>query len=233
MNANEWIDLVFRSDVGMAASSPEGILLILLLSFTIGQVVGWIYMWSHDSLSYSKTFVASLAVIPVIVAMMMQLMSSSIVVAFGLLAVFAVVRFRNVLKDTRDTTFILWVIVEGMAVGTLRYSTAVIGLLFVAVVLLYLRVTAFGSRRRFDATLSLRLTGDLAEGWPQLREVLRRHALRSQLASERPLANEGVDLSYHVQLRNPARGDEMQSDVQRLAGVEHVSFYLRSDDGEI
>ena len=49
------------------------------------------------------------------------------VIAFGLLAVFAVVRFRNVLKDTRDTTFILWAIVQGMGAGTYRYATTIIG----------------------------------------------------------------------------------------------------------
>ena len=33
---------------------------------------------------------------------------------------FGVVRFRNVLKDTRDTIFILWAIMEGVAIGTTR-----------------------------------------------------------------------------------------------------------------
>ncbi len=48
-------------------------------------------------------------------------------IAFGLLAVFGMIRFRNVLKDTRDTTFILWTVMEGMTVGTMRFSTALVG----------------------------------------------------------------------------------------------------------
>ena len=148
---NNWFDLVLHSDMGGSAGSPETIAFILLLSFVVGHLIAWVYMWTHQVLSYSQTFVASIVVLPPIVAMMMSLMSGSIVVAFGLLAVFAVVRFRNVLKDTRDTSFVLWAIVEGMSVGTMRYTSAVIGVLFIGLVLLYLRTTSFGSRHRFDA----------------------------------------------------------------------------------
>ena len=92
---------------------PEGSLFLLILAFVIGQVIGWTYMYTHRVLSYSQTFTASLVVLPVLVALMMMLMSGSVIIAFGLLAVFAVVRFRNVLKDTRDTCYVLWAIVEG------------------------------------------------------------------------------------------------------------------------
>ena len=37
--------------------------------------------------------------------MTMMLLAGNLLVAIGLLSVFAMIRFRNVLKDTRDTTF--------------------------------------------------------------------------------------------------------------------------------
>jgi len=229
----DWIDMLFHSDYGAAPTSPDTALLVLLLSFVIGQFIGWIYMWTHRGLSYSQTFVASLVTIPVIVAMMMMLMAGSIVVAFGLLAVFAVVRFRNVLKDTRDTTFILWAIMEGLGVGTLRYSTSLIGALGVAAVLLYLRVTAFGTRHRYDAVLSLQLTGDLAGGLAKLKEIIARYTTRAQLASERRLTDEGLDLSYRLLLRDPDRIDEFQWALKQTEGFERVSLFMREDEAEI
>src|SRR5262245_58474872 len=96
-----------------------------LLAFSAGMWIGFVYMWTHEALSYSRTFVGALASLPLIVAMLMAAMSGSLVVAFGLFAVFGVVRFRNVLKDTRDTTFILWAVMEGLATGTTRFSLAV------------------------------------------------------------------------------------------------------------
>src|SRR5262249_27096815 len=124
---NEWFDFLTHGDTGYTTVGADTALLVLLLAFCIGHVIGWVYMTTHIGLSYSQMYVASLAVIPAIVALVMALMAGDIIIAVGLLAVVGVVRFRNVLKDTRDTTFILWAIVEGMAVGTLRYSTALVG----------------------------------------------------------------------------------------------------------
>jgi hypothetical protein len=230
---NDWLNMLFSGDYGPAPGSAETALFVILLSFVIGQFIGWVYMWTHHGLSYSQSFVASLVSIPVIVGLMMILMSGSIVVAFGLLAVFAVVRFRNVLKDTRDTTFILWAIMEGLGVGTMRYSTALIGALGVAVVLLYLRMTSFGSRHRYDAVLSLQLTGDLAGGLARLKELLHRYCARARLASERRLTDEGLDLSYRLLLRDPGRLDDLQWALKQTEGLERVSLFLHEEEAEI
>ncbi|HUT10022.1 MAG TPA: DUF4956 domain-containing protein [Thermoguttaceae bacterium] len=230
---NDFVNTLFQSDYGTMPGGVGTALFTLLFAFVVGQFVGWIYMWTHKGLSYSQTFVASLVAIPVIVAMMMMLMAGSIAFAFGLLAVFAVVRFRNVLKDTRDTTFILWAIMEGLGIGTLRYSTALIAAAGIGLVLVYLRVTSFGSRHRYDAVLTLQLTGDLVSGVAKLKEILRRHSSRVRLTSERKLTDEGLDLSYRLLLRDPARYDELQWALKQTEGFQSVSLFLREDESEI
>ena len=168
---NNWLDTFLHGDFGASTVSPDLVLLALLMAFALGHVIGWVYMATHVGLSYSQMFVASLVVLPAIVALVMALMAGDIVIAFGLLAVFAVVRFRNVLKDTRDTTFILWAIVEGMAVGTLRFTTAVLGVAGVSLIFLYLRATLFGIRHRYDVVVSLQL--ERADAVRRLQEILR------------------------------------------------------------
>jgi hypothetical protein len=229
---NEFLEGLFRADFGQAAGGPETALFVVLLSFAMGQLIGWIYMWTHQSLSYSRTFVASLVVLPLLVAVMMMLMAGGIIVAFGLLAVFAVVRFRNVLKDTRDTSFILWAILQGLAVGTFRYSTATIAVVAVSLVLLYLRFTSFGSRHRYDAVVSLRLTGDLAGGVTRLNRILNRHCVRNEVTGDRKVSDLGVDLSYRVLLRDTARSDELDWDLRQTEGIEDVTVFLRKDESE-
>jgi len=229
----EWIQTMLDSDVGGLGGGLEAGLLVLLLSFVVGHIIGWVYMWTHRGLSYSRMFVTSLVVLPVIVALVMILMAGNIYIAFGLLAVFAVVRFRNVLKDTRDTTFILWAIVEGLAVGTQRFTMAMVGAFCVSAMFAYLRLTSFGSRHRYDAVLSLQLTGDLAGGLDALKRVLRRHTLRSELASERRLTHQGLDLSYRLLLRNPTRSVQLQLELEATEGVDHVALYMREEESEI
>jgi hypothetical protein len=231
---NDWVDIVLHSDYGPPPlGGSESILFSMLLAFAVGHFVGFVYMWTHEAISYSRTFVMSLVVLPLIVAIMMIAMAGSILVAFGLLAVFGVVRFRNVLKDTRDTLFILWAIMEGLTVGTMRYSTSLLGALGVAAVMLYLRTTSFGTRHRYDAVLTLRVSGDLVAGNAALKQVLHQHSTRAFLASERRVTDGGVDITYRLLLRDPSRFEELQSALTQREGFGNVSVFLHDDEAEI
>lgn len=223
---SNWVDLLFYSDYD-SISSPEQALFLLVLAFVIGQMIGWTYMYTHRVLSYSQTFTSSLVVMPVLVALMMMLMAGSMFIAFGLLAVFAVVRFRNVLKDTRDTSYILWAIIEGMAVGTRQESIALIGALVVIVISIYLRITQFGSRQRYDVVLNLLCAADV-----NLNTVLKRHSRKTQLAASRKVGD-GLDMSYRLQLRDPSRSHELQTELENTEGVERVSLFMREDESEV
>jgi uncharacterized membrane protein YhiD involved in acid resistance len=144
-----------------------------------------------------------------------------------------VVRFRNVLKDTRDTSFVLWVIMEGMAIGTERFSTAILGAVGIAAAFLLLRSMSFGLRNRYDAVLSLRLTGDVPLRMQDLKRVLQRHATRLQLASERRATVEGTDVTYRLLLRDTSRSSELQDELAKTEGVQNVAVYMHEDEAEI
>jgi hypothetical protein len=206
--------------------------LVLLVSFCVGHVIAWAYMWTHRGVSYTQGFVVSLVTIPVIMAFVMSLLSSNITIAFGLLAVFAVVRFRNVLKDTRDTVFVLWAISEGLAVGTLHFGIAILGCVAIALIHLYLSATAFGRRLHYDVVLMLRLTGG-AETIDGLKAILLRHSSKTELASQRSLSEQEHQLSYRLLLRNPSRSGELVTELNTTGGVDGVSLHVREDELEL
>src|SRR5438067_11012766 len=148
------IDSLLRGDSAALPTNLPVVLLGLLLAFLFGQTMAWVYMLTHAGLSYSRSFVNSLVVMPVLVSLVMQVLNNNLVTAFGLMAVFAIVRFRNILRDTLDTTYVLSVIVLGMACSTQKFSTAIIGCGTVIGVLLMLWYISFGSRHRFDIILN-------------------------------------------------------------------------------
>jgi hypothetical protein len=225
-------NLIGNDLAGGAVGGVQTALLVLLMAFVIGHVVSWVYMWTHSGMSYSQMFTASLLVMPVLVALVMMLMASNVLIALGLLAVFAMIRFRNVLKDTRDTTFVLWAIAEGVACGTLRFGIAVTAAVTLSLIFVYLRLTSFGGRHRYDVILSLEWAGggDSAES---LRPILRRHSLRANLASQHDLDAEKVDLSYRLLLRDPSRSRELLQELEQTQGVARVSLFHRSDEAEV
>jgi hypothetical protein len=234
---NDFINLIEHSDMTRSVwpgnPDPLVVLFIMVLAFGVGMFIGFIYMWTHEALSYSRTFVGALGMMPLVVAMLMLAMAGNIFVAFGLLGVFGVVRFRNVLKDTRDTMFILWAIMEGVAIGTTRFSTGAMGALGIGLAFLCLRFVSFGTRRRYDAVLSLRVTGDVTSRLPTLTQILKRHATRLDLASERRATNEGTDMTYRLLLRDVSRSSELQSELATAEGMANVSVYLHEDEAEI
>jgi Domain of unknown function (DUF4956) len=226
-----WIQTLMPTDLPPSLGGAEYALLILLVAFCIGHVIAWTYMLTHTGLSYSQMFCASLLVMPVLVALTMMLLAGNILIALGLLSIFAMIRFRNVLKDTRDTTFILWAVVEGVSAGTGRLGVGVLGGVAVAAVFLYARATSFGSRHRYDVVVSVQWSGNGSTA--VLKDVFRRHTVRAQLASQHDIDAQRVDLSYRLLLRDPSRARELVSELQSTTGVERVALFHRSDEAEV
>src|ERR1051326_7123621 len=173
-----------------------------------------------------------LAAAPTHVAVMMVL-ANNLVTVFGLMAVFAIVRIRNILRDTLDTTYILCVIVIGMAAGTMKFATAIIGCLLVSAILIYLWYTSFGTRHRYDTIINLHWSRPLAD-LPDLRSLLHRHSRRSICASQRSHEGyEGTDLSYRILMRDPDRLEDLLTALRGLQGVSRVTGLKAEDESEI
>jgi hypothetical protein len=230
---NGFLDTIIGGDLASGSvGGPETAILVLLLAFCIGHIVSWVYMGTHSGMSYSQMFTASLLVMPVLVALVMLLMASNVLIALGLLAVFSMIRFRNVLKDTRDTTFILWAIAEGVACGTLRFGIAVTACLTLALIMLYLKFTSFGGRHRYDVILSLEWAG-AGDSFGTIKPILRRHSLHANLASQHDLDVDKIDMSYRLLLRDPTRSRELLKELEATQGVARVSLFHRSDEAEV
>lgn len=228
-----FVDSLMKGDYGLAPVNWPAVLLGLLLAFAGGQVIAWIYMVTHSGLSYSRSFVNALIVMPVIVALVMMVLSNNLVTAFGMMAVFAIVRFRNILRDTLDTSYVLIVIVLGMAAGTQKFASAILGTAIVAVAMLYLWATSFGSRHRYDLIVNLHWARSAKET-DELRRVLDRHSWKAQLASQRSHESyEGTDLSYRLLLRNSDRAEDLITELRQVAGVSRVTSMLAEDESEL
>jgi hypothetical protein len=219
---------------GFGDYSFESVVLSLLLAFVLGQAVAWIYAWSHTGLSYSRSFTQSLVLMTMIVSLVMFVIGNNIVTAFGLLGALALIRFRNVLKDTRDTVFVFIALVIGMAVGSQRYMAAITGTIVIGLVVLYFSLTSFGSMGAYDGYLTCRLT---PAGPPsgELARLLRRFCRAvKQVSSRQALEEEeGSEVIYQVGLRDRERSRELLEELRRLEGIRHVSLLLRNELSEV
>jgi uncharacterized membrane protein YhiD involved in acid resistance len=138
-----------------------------------------------------------------------------------------------VLRDTLDTAYVLAVIVIGLACGTLKFTSAIIGCLAILAIMAYFRATGFGTRQRYDLILNLqwiRPAGDLTA----LLQLLERHARTVQCASQRSSeGHPGVELSYRLLMRDPDRSHELMSELKSLEGVARASSLSAGDESEL
>ncbi len=229
----DWFEWLFQGDYGSAPPNWPAVVLGLLLAFACGHVIAWVYMFTHSGLSYSRSFVNSLIIMPVIVALVMMILSNNLITAFGMMAVFAIVRFRNILRDTLDTTYILTVIVIGMASGSQKFASAIIGCVLMALALLYLWYSSFGSRHRYDVIVNLHWSRSMKEV-ADLRRILDRHSWKANLASQRSHEGyEGTDLSYRLLLRDSNRVEDLLVELRQITGVSRVTSMMAEEESEL
>jgi hypothetical protein len=227
------LDWLTEGNFGTTPDAFGPMLLGLMIAFLCGHVVAWVYMLCHSGLSYSRSFVNALVVLCMIVSLVMMVMANNLLIAFGLMAVFAIVRFRNILRDTLDTTYILASITIGMATGTQKFGTAVLGCAVFSVVMLYLHWSSFGVRHRYDIILNLhwgRPLGELVD----LKGFLVRHARHTVVASQRSApGSDGADLSYRLLMRDASRVEEMINELRTFPGVTRVTSLQAENESEI
>jgi uncharacterized protein DUF4956 len=220
------------------ASSPADngwrtVALTLLLAFFLGQAIAWVYVWTHSSLSYSRTFTQSLVLLTMIVALIIHVIGDQLVTAFGLIGALAIIRFRNVLKDTRDTVFIFFTIVVGMATGSHKHFAAIGGAVVLLATTIYLHGTGFGTRGVVDGHLTCRLSREaLARLRVEFRGALDRFC---RVVRQVTVHDTGKDLEYvyEVRLRDRARSNELVDELRALEGVAEVVFVMRDQQVEV
>jgi uncharacterized membrane protein YhiD involved in acid resistance len=216
------------------AFTPENVLLSLLLAFVLGQVLAWVYYFTHRGLSYSRTFVQSLVLIAVVVAIIMAVIGTNIVTAFGLMGALAIIRFRNVVKDTRDIVFIFCSLVMGMAAGSQHYAIAIMGTVFLSVIMIYLYLTDFGSNRPYNGFLRFGLNGHIDPKHPVF-TVLERFCGSFTLisAQDNGLGSSSVEYAYQLLIRNAGENEQMLAELEKIEGVKNISLTMQEQLLEI
>ena len=208
--------------------TPEAVLLSLLLAFVLGQVLAWIYYFTHSGLSYSRSFVQSLILITVVVAMVMAVIQTSIITAVGLMGALAIIRFRNIVKDTRDIAFIFCSLVVGMASGSQRYAVAIVGTIILSLIIIYLHLANFGTHQPHNGFLRFTFAGHIEPG-SRILTILERFCGQFTLisAQENGFGTAEVEYAYQVMIRNTAKSQQMLSELQNIEGLENVSLTMQ------
>jgi uncharacterized membrane protein YhiD involved in acid resistance len=101
----------------------------LLVALLCGALVALTYAFSRkNGHGDSFTLPTTLTLLTILVAITTIVIGGNLARAFGLVGALSIVRFRTVVEDTRDTAFVIYAVVIGMAVGAGNFGICLIGI---------------------------------------------------------------------------------------------------------
>lgn len=218
----EWL-----TSAGTEGSLAPGVLAgRLLLALAGGVAVALIYLASHGRDARERmTLATTIVLLAVLIAMVTMVIGNSVARAFSLVGALSIVRFRTVVDDTRDTAFVIFSVVVGMAAGAGLLVVPLVGIPVVGLAAYAMshwgRVerASGAARGTLVVRLGLGLDADQVLG-----TALDRYFKRSRLIStETARQGAAIELTYWVALRagvSPAALIQQLNQVEGVMGVE-------------
>ena len=220
------LDAAFTSVFGTADSlvsavSPADFLVCCLASIVLGMACAGVYMFRH---SYSKNFVVTLALLPLIVQMVITLVNGNLGAGIAVMGVFNLVRFRSIPGSAKDIGSVFLAMAVGLATGMGYLVLAVVFTAIVAVVNVLFVATPFGRPHEPGKTLKVSIPEDL-EYDGVFDEVLGRYAAEYELV-EVQTTNMGslFQLQYQLRMRQPGQEKALIDELRCLNGTLKISL---------
>jgi hypothetical protein len=200
------------------------VVLVMLLSFGLSAFIGWIYQITHRGTSYTQSFVFTLVLNGMVVAVVMMIVGSNIARAFSLVGALSIVRFRNAVKETRDVGFIFFTMVIGMAVGTRFYLLA--GITAVVISGVIVLMTRFDWYAREMAGQILRVQVPSGAAFDSLfNRAFVKYTRSSELISADSIIGGALtELTYSIGLKKSDQVEAFLAEISSLSGSNRVSL---------
>ncbi len=219
----EWLQEAVHSD---GEISFWILILRLMLAFVCGALVAGIYRWTHrrDEVP-APSFLTTLVLMTIVIAMSTQVIGDNIARAFSLVGALSIVRFRTVVQDTRDTVYVIFAVVVGMAVGAGHIAVALVGIIITGLASLVMRPQIFAWELPSKAlllTLRIGFGRDPNALFPGVFEqYLETFDLRATSTAKQGNA---LAIDYHIQLRPGISQTTFVSALSLLEGVQSVEL---------
>lgn len=163
----------------------------------------------------------------------MMVIGNNLARAFGLVGALSIIRYRTVVKDIRDASFIFLALVTGFGCGVGAFQVAILTDIFVLGIVWLLTRYNFGLMHYHDFILSFLFDRNqgASDGYVQLfNRLCSRHSLVHVEPGE---AENSLFLTYDVSLNEGVDSTTLIDELRSTAGVTSPKLILASNDAAI
>ncbi len=132
-----------------------GILITVLCSFFLSSIIVFTYELTTKGIHRPVHFLQSMVLISIVAATVMQAIGDSLARGLGMLGALAIIRFRTVLDDPRNMSFMFASLATGIACGVFGFTIAFIGTFGFCIAAIILRFSPLANTDELTGTLKI------------------------------------------------------------------------------
>ena len=200
--------------VQMSDMTPLSVVIALLAALLAGIVIAVVYRRAYRGVLYSPSFAITLVMLTLITTPVVMCIGSNIALSMGMVGALSIVRFRTAIKEPSDIAFLFWAIAAGIVLAAGFIPLAVIGSLFIGLILLF-----FSRFRGFERPYILVLHCADAAIEQQAHAFLAARAARLSLKSKN-VSPGCIELNYEIRLRSA--DTDFVNELAAAPGVTHA-----------
>lgn len=209
------------------------VLLNISLAFILGILVAVVYHLTSHHKAVSPTFMLTMVVLAMVVALVMMVIGNSIARAFSLVGALSIIRFRTAVKDSRDIAYVFFALAAGMASGIGNYSVALYGVGLIAFLLLILDYVRFAQPKSGSFLLKFQLIPTDTDDASFFTVFGRFFSSHRQLSVKTVKMGQFVEHSFMVRIKRGVTEREVISHLSAIEGMERVVLISEDTDIEV
>ena len=187
--------------------------------------------YTHKGVSYSQSFMLTIVFVTIIVAMVMMVIGNNIARAFALVGALSIIRFRTVVKDTKDTAYIFLALASGMAAGTSSYFLALAGSIITATVAYILYITNYGSIYSSEFILRFRLKTANSTNEQAYLDILESYTKKANLLHIEPSGDSlSSRMTFDVVMKKEQSPSDMSLELSKLDEISELVVVASEHD---
>lgn len=200
----------------------QTVLLVLLIAFLVSLIIYMTYKNTYTGVMYNPRFNVSLIMITMVTTIVMVVIGSNISVSLGMVGALSIIRFRTAVKDPRDTAFIFWCVVSGLACGTQNYTIVLVGSVFICLILFIFKKFATRDNKyilivkgpKFDITAV---------------EKIISNNLKYYNCKGKYVSKENIELIYDIKFKKEMN-DKLIYEIGKITGISTINIVASNTD---
>jgi hypothetical protein len=205
----------------------------LAMAFVLGMVLANVYRWTHQGFSFQRTFLHTLVLSTIVIAIMIMAIGNNMARGLGILGAMAFIRFRSPIRDPRDVIFLFACLAIGISCGAQTFMVGILGCIGFGLAAFYLAWSPFASRREFEGLLRFMLPRD-SPSMQALDQIFITYCARTEIVATREaIQGEVLEYAYNVRLIDPTYKTDLVDAIAKLPDAQEVSLVMQRTTVEV